>query len=348
MIVTRVYLLGAGFSRAVSAEMPLTKELSKAVEAKLRGRDIPGAGTPIALDFERWLTYLIERPPWLNSAEQERNRAAFLEVSNAVHAILTQCQVDAVESQATVPTWLQQLVEHWQHNDATVITFNYDNLAELAWRLHAAPGEPVPDGSRSAQPWTNLYPMPIPPVTSRFTMLRNRLPPDLKVGMSLLKLHGSLTWRYAGLNGASSDLIYETAGILNCRWNARGLSPIYAEGYSADLEPMIVPPTAAKSPYYTNGILRANWKLAAKTLRGADELVIMGFSLPPTDLLVSSMLVTTLRPTCRITPVDFGTDIVKRIRETLDIAEGNERLDSTYAGGGDVALAAWVDANIRE
>jgi hypothetical protein len=69
VIVTRVYLLGAGFSRAVSAEMPLTKELSKAVEDKLRERDIPGAGTPVALDFERWLSYLIERPPWLNSAD---------------------------------------------------------------------------------------------------------------------------------------------------------------------------------------------------------------------------------------------------------------------------------------
>src|SRR6476660_9287295 len=101
---------------------------------------------------------------------------------------------------------------------------------------------------------------------------------------------------------------------------------------------MIVPPAAAKSPYYTNGILQANWKLAAKTLRQADELVIIGFSLPPTDLLVCSMLVTTLRPNCRITPVDFGTDIVKRIRDTFDIAEDNERLVSTYVGGGDGAL----------
>jgi hypothetical protein len=138
--VTRVCLLGAGFSRAVSAEMLLTKELSKAVEEKLRERNIPGSGTPVALDFERWLSYLTDRPPWLNSAERERNRAAFVEVSNAVHAILTQCHVDAVESQSSVPTWLQRLVKHWQDNDATVITFNYDNLAELAWRLHAAPG----------------------------------------------------------------------------------------------------------------------------------------------------------------------------------------------------------------
>jgi hypothetical protein len=90
--VACVYLLGAGFSRAISNHMPLMSELSKAVDEKLAGRNIPGAGTPVASDFERWLSYLIERPPWLGTAEQERNRAAFLDVSNAVHAILARRQ----------------------------------------------------------------------------------------------------------------------------------------------------------------------------------------------------------------------------------------------------------------
>lgn len=340
--MTTVYLIGAGFSRAISECMPLTTELSKAVEDKLANRDVPGAGTPISSDFERWLSFLIERPPWLYAAEQEHNRAAFLEVTRAVHAILTQCQVAAVESQGNVPVWLAGLVRYWQQSDATVITFNYDCLVELAWRLHAAPGEAVADGSRAAQPWANLYPVPIPPFTSRFTHVNYRLPPPLGVGMSLLKLHGSLSWRYPGPNGSSSDLIYEAGGVLNCRWNAKSLAPVYSEEYSTDLEPMIVPPAAVKSPYYTNGILQANWKLAAKALSEADELVVMGFSLPKTDLLVSSMLATTLRDRITITPVDFGPDVVERLR---DIAKDGTTVNSEFTNLGQDAVSTWVQAH---
>ena len=66
----RVYLLGAGFSRAISNLMPTMDELSAAIQHKLAGFDIPGANTPVAANFEQWLSYLIERPPWLSAADQ--------------------------------------------------------------------------------------------------------------------------------------------------------------------------------------------------------------------------------------------------------------------------------------
>jgi hypothetical protein len=40
------------------------------------------------------------------------------------------------------PDWLRLLVQKWQQDAATVITFNYDQLVELAWLLHAAPSDP--------------------------------------------------------------------------------------------------------------------------------------------------------------------------------------------------------------
>src|SRR6476620_11289885 len=123
-----VYLLRAGLSRAISDEMPMMNELSAAVKDKLSNRNIPGADKAVASNFERWLSYLIERPPWLSPAGQESNCAAFLYVSNAVHSVLTEYQARAVDSQTQCPGWLQQLIRHWQENDATVITFNYDNL----------------------------------------------------------------------------------------------------------------------------------------------------------------------------------------------------------------------------
>lgn len=46
---------------------------------------------------------------------------------------------------------------------------------------------------------------------------------------------------------------------------------------------MIVPPAAVKSPYYKNRTLQELWRLAAEALSQAEELVMMGFSLPQTD-----------------------------------------------------------------
>ena len=194
-----VYLLGAGFSRAISDQMPIMDQLSEAVRDRLKDRNIPGVDTAVAANFEQWLSYLLERPPWLSTADQESNRAGFFAVSDAVHRILSERQGDAVE-QAECPEWLRRLVDYWQKTDATVITFNYDNLVELAWRMYAASGEPAkdpehptqphPDGLRRARLWTDLFPMPIPSPRSRFAVVFGSEPRS--TGLKLLELHGSL------------------------------------------------------------------------------------------------------------------------------------------------------------
>ena len=101
--IARVYLLGAGFSIAASADMPLEyrmpgmRDLSEAVVEYLRDtyhpryrdfvgpgdltetyktlRDFsfeqqyPGVGTSLVSNFERWLSYLVETPPWLSPSD---------------------------------------------------------------------------------------------------------------------------------------------------------------------------------------------------------------------------------------------------------------------------------------
>jgi hypothetical protein len=339
----RVYLLGAGFSRAISDLMPLMNELSEAVQERLIGRNIPGAQTPVASNFERWLSYLIERPPWLSPADQEQNRAGFLYVSNAVYSELSERQAQVVASQDDCPDWLQRLVKHWQECSATVMTFNYDNLLELAWRRHAAPTVGTAPGPR---PWSDLYAVPLSPIGIRFGSTFGGLPPA--DGLHLLKLHGSLDWYYSGPDGAAGDTIYAAnLGTVNRpEWSPLQLRNEWVEKASFDLEPMIVPPAAVKSPYYNNRTLQACWKRAALALGQAGELVIMGFSLPQTDLLVSSMLATTLPNESRITPIDFGTDVVNRITETLQITTDSQRLDTTFTGRCADAIPAWVEANM--
>jgi hypothetical protein len=108
---------------------------------------------------------------------------------------------------------------------------------------------------------------------------------------------------------------------------------------------MIVPPTAVKSPYYNNRTLQELWRLAAEALSKAEELVIMGFSLPQTDLLVSSMLATTLPKSSKITPVNRDKGIVDRVLETFQISARSRRVDRSFARGLENPIAAWVEAN---
>jgi hypothetical protein len=129
--VGQVYVLGAGFSRAISEDMPTMAELSAAVKAELAEYDIPGQDNPVSANFERWLSYLIENPPWLSPADQAQNRAGFMRISEAVHTILSRCQTAAVESQGECPGWLQHLVAFWQQNSATVINVQLRQLDRI-------------------------------------------------------------------------------------------------------------------------------------------------------------------------------------------------------------------------
>jgi hypothetical protein len=311
-------------------------EAYDAIEQVFMQLQIPGAGTPLVKNFEQWLSYLIETPPWLSPADQTRNRAAFLEVSRAVHDVLEERQRTTLMYQKDkCPDWLIRLVRRWHEDHASVITFNYDQLVELAWLLYA---NPTPPRTRS---W-DLYPALLTPLTARV----GNAPPVYTAagGFQLLKLHGSVGWWYSGPDGPPGDIVYDQ-GVKGGEWHVGGvLAPDELMlSMTDDREPMIVPPAAVKSPYYNNLILREIWRSAASNLAQAEELVIMGFSLPATDMLVSSMLCTNVSNKCVITPVDYGSAIIERTCETFAISPDNSRLNKNYAGLGADAIPQWVE-----
>lgn len=345
LTVNRVYLLGAGFSKAISNAMPVMTALSDAVAPRVKQftpRDaamVPGLGTPITKNFERWLSYLVEAPPWLPEPDQARNKAAFLDVSLTLYQVLSEFQDAALSEQG--PQWLANLVRLWQAESATVITFNYDLLIELAWLLYC-------DGASVLQ----LYPVPITPIGAR---LGNALAaPTSSDGLKLLKLHGSLNWRYSGIDGAPADTIY---GLPISRehsgWQGKGIhyTPERHESLTVDLQPMIVPPATVKSPYYTNRTLQALWRMAAEALGRASELVVIGFSIPATDLLTSAMLATETNKKCTITLVDINNEIMCRANEVftmdasaiVDIFKYERTLNADFVRHED-AVQAWVQS----
>jgi hypothetical protein len=58
--------------------------------------------------------------------------------------------------------------------------------------------------------------------------------------------------------------------------------------------PFIVPPAAAKSSFYDNPVTKELWQSAARALKNAKRVALVGYSLPITDLVVSGMLADTI------------------------------------------------------
>jgi hypothetical protein len=111
---------------------------------------------------------------------------------------------------------------------------------------------------------------------------------------------------------------------------------------------MIVPPTAIKSEYYGNQIIRSLWVQAAEALRDADEIVMMGFSLPPSDLLFRAMLATEVKAGVAIMPVNPREDVANELEQLFEgvpaSEEGHVVINRDYIGR-ERAIEQWV-ANV--
>ena len=123
-----VYLLGAGFSKAISDEMPLLSELSGQIKA--RGLDLPSHLTTLGDNLEVWLSYLSQPHPWLRESMNLKNQAMALEISELIKEVLDEKERLAIGKDC--PSWLQKLTKAWHETKAGVISLNYDTLVERA------------------------------------------------------------------------------------------------------------------------------------------------------------------------------------------------------------------------
>lgn len=153
-----VYVLGAGFSRAISEHMPLTNELGDAVDARLHiARD-----EKTYVSFEERLTVLSTHMPFLSGHENTARQAQAQEVTAGIATEMDRRQRRVVGE--TPPLWLLQLVALWHAERATVITFNYDTLVEHAvGSLHPVIAESAGVSDESLLGIQIVYPAPTAP-----------------------------------------------------------------------------------------------------------------------------------------------------------------------------------------
>lgn len=252
---------------------------------------------PFRGNLEAWLSFIAEPQPWLSEAEVHDNTARFLRASHAIaNAIAKNHPSHDFQNPA-----LSLLAEHWAGSKSHIITFNYDLIVEQSFFPHFR-------GSSLE----NFYEIPL---------VSRRRPGGLIVGPTvpaerphLYKLHGSVNWRWGGEGDE--------------RTPATLFEPGADPTLYLDLREMVIPPTSSKSMFYSHRGLRAQWSSAATQLTNASRLIVIGYSLPPSDLQVHAMLSTALRSGTRLIVVDRNEDSAKSVADRLN----HLHLENIYSG----------------
>lgn len=322
-----VYVLGAGFSRAIHHQMPLTDALGAAITSRL-GVQWP-AGSE-ATSFEERLTLLSTSLPFLEGHENTSRRA----LAEQVTATLAKELDDRNELAATAdpPLWLLQLVALWHAEQAIVITFNYDTLVEQAvTALRPAVSARGNSEPSSIHGWQIAFPAPTPVNALTWESMDG----PRQDSFQLLKLHGSLNWYWA--LGESATVVRDATVY---GFGAR--NDIAADDVAGVrlLDRFLIPPVTSKDSYYNVNLVHMLWRTAFEAMQQASRLTIIGYSIPPADRIAAELL----RSVPYGTPVDIvnwklGSDA------ELDSPVGRVRglgLNVSQTWEGDGAVRAYV------
>jgi hypothetical protein len=338
--VSHAFLLGAGFSMAISPSMPSTNDLGRQVIETQRSIhssriaqhsnicDGLSCDAPVLppggvsnLNFEQWLTSIAEPQPYLYAPQNARRDAIFRELSGLVALKINDASRNATRGQ--VPDWLTKLVRYWHDHESSVITFNYDTLVEAAVEQAAIPVDGGDLNHRLVGPallpwWNGPRSHPTDP-TFRYS-----------------KLHGSTDWYWDDVTRAADSMV--EIGFQH-GWGEQ--TPRYTDeerrSRAPGKAPVIVPPTTAKSEYFKNPLIRELWHGAYLSLTAARRVFVIGYSLPDGDNLVRTLLAETIRDS-EVWVVNIDPDVASRFNSLgvgdvrVDFANPDLRLEEFVRG----------------
>jgi len=207
-----------------------------------------------------------------------------------------------------------EVVRERTNEDPAVITLNYDILVDNAMlgRNEDRQITAIPDYG------VDLY-------------YSRAIQPEKK-GL-LLKIHGSLNWFHCpacnrlslGISRSLASTYKVTADLfaaghdLNAWYTCHGMpcsscNPDGAPDVHAYVEPLLITPTHLKD--YRNPHISRLWYLAEKTLREAERVVFVGYSLPEDDLEVAYLLKRGLagKDPASLTVVEYDPDQARDLR----------------------------------
>ena len=321
----KVFFIGAGFSKAIDEHYPLMWQLTENIETEIGNTKSSLAehyreiAPNIKQNIESLLTYLSTDFPWKSDTTKYANLALYEEVIKLISKKFSSLAKQSIQDFRRSNNIGEKLAQYVSTHldECNFITLNYDLLLEetLLSKLKDI---------NSQLGFADFYKYPMAWIGSRnhsgtfgFTNYERENKPNVPV---ILKLHGSANWFWAGVN--PSDIIYYR------NWNKNEKGNI-----DMGLKPYIIPPVMDKDAFYNHIAIHALWQRAEKVLKEADEIYIIGFSFPQTDLSVKYLFQSALRHSnAKIYVVNPETEKTLRVNYDKVFGKDNENICYEYSG----------------
>lgn len=308
----RVFFLGAGFSKAIKRKYPLMKDLTENVKKQIDDEELFEHYNKIAPliqnNIESLLTYLLTDFPWKKDNTKYLNRALYAAIIEKISNEFEGLTKKYKKTENTIWCEFASFVKkNWK--ECNFITLNYDILLETLLVKQFIKKE---DDKYAL--FKGFYRYPISYIGDRDD--------SVFVGEgvynipSILKLHGSANWFWAGIS--PSDVLYY-----------RLWGKYESEAALQGLKPYIIPPVMDKNAFYNHIAIRSLWQQAETLLKEADEIYIIGFSFPQTDLSVKYLFQSALKDSkadIYVVNADKWDNLKKNYNEVF----GENRVDTTY------------------
>lgn len=304
-----LFLLGAGFSRAVNSSMPTLAELGASLAQSVLSSKRHTAMLPDTVrrllirgqvpggNVEVWLSSLAERQPFISEADASVNYGLFLEITRQIVQLVVQPQQGFWN---TAPSSVHRLARLWHRAMATVVTLNYDTIVEESILQLQIPDV---DDNIVNQILRFLPRAALPILTGS-----QQIPTA-----HLIKLHGSVDWYWNPVDSTGDTICKLPPGI----------GTPESKAALAGKVPFIVPPLATKGPFYSLGLVRELWQQAAQAFEIATRVFVIGYSVPLTDFTITTMLSQTAGANCAWHIVDpHAAEVAERLG-TIGIATGS-------------------------
>jgi len=271
----RLYILGSGFSKSISSEMPTIKDLSNIIlnEKKEEYSDLVNFAKKFYeqtkslkgyFNLEKLATIILSRNIFFAPSEKLFYQSLRLQL---MKWIFNNIEKQMPEIDAEKAGILSHFLYNCSHNplakpnerSSLLISFNYDLLIE---RLLKKESEKK---------------IMVDYIVQLNNYLKNYLPEEQAQEtrmLEYLKLHGSFNWFIAP---GSSNI------DLNNVYRVEDDDPSKYLIHSEDL-PVYIPMSYSRSQFISGSLYNVLWNIARQYLMSCDEIVFIGYGFPETDV----------------------------------------------------------------
>ena len=296
------FILGAGFSAAYSMSAPtMYTFLSQAqkvgsFDPEGNHRDLAHVVTKYFDSFKycniEELANLLLSEPLDPFADYEHRSKCYQDLLSIITYTLHNIQNDPRD--AAIEKVFEQFAEKLVQKNGTIVTFNYDLLAETLlmktkkWSPRDGYGAEIPTVLQEHTP-SNM--------SRRFESFMADEPISECL---ILKLHGSVSWgirRMPAIDGSRSIVqndwgwfFKEHMPRIHSIADTTSHSGSGLGGVNFFYDPILIPPQVDKSHHYARPLIKLLWYIAREVLARSNVVYLLGYSMPPSDFEVRRLL----------------------------------------------------------